>query len=44
MTALIYENYEDEEALLEAYAELFKATEILDCAYEKVMPSECVKE
>ena len=41
MNSPIYEDYEDEEALLEAYAELFEATEILDQAYKKVTPNEC---
>ena len=40
----IYEDYEDEEALCEAYTELFEATEILSRAYKKVSPSECTNE
>ena len=40
----IFEGYKDEEALLEAYAELFEATEILDQAYKKVTPNECANE
>ena len=38
------EEYESEEALAEAYAKLFEATEILEPAYKKVTPSECAKE
>ena len=40
----IDKDYEDEEALCEAYAELFEATEILSRAYKKVSPSECAYE
>ena len=40
----VFEDYEDEEALSEAYAELFEATEILDRAYKKVTPNECANE
>ena len=35
----VFEDYEDEEALLEAYAELFERTEILNQVYTKVIPS-----
>ena len=35
----IYEDYKDKEVLCKAYAELFKATEILNQAYKKVSPS-----
>ena len=40
----ICQDYEDKEVLCEAYAELFKATEILSRAYKKVSPSECANE
>ena len=36
--------YEDDEALLEAYAELFKVKEILEPIYKKVTPNKKAKE
>ena len=40
----INEDYGDDDALWEAYSELFEAAEILDRAYKKVMPSECAND
>ena len=40
----IFEDYKDKEALCEAYAVLFEATEILNQAYKKVIHSECTND
>ena len=40
----VFEKYEDEGDLLEAYAELFEATEILNQSYKKVIPSKYANE
>ena len=37
----VFKDYEDTEALSEAYTELYEATEILNQAYKKVTPIEC---
>ena len=44
MTSSIDKQYEDEEALEEAYAGLYKAAKILERSYKKVTLEECTLE
>ena len=44
MNSPSYEDQEDNEVLLEAYAELFKVKGILDRMYKKITTSVCVSE
>ena len=44
VTSSINEQYESGEALDEAYAKLFEATQILERSYKKVTPEECTRE